>query len=188
MALSAGQLDSWLVHAVSGFDEEVTRTGVSSCQVSVDRQPTPHRAIPQLVPRNKIRWHQNTSREAMSATVASRSSPRRPAFPRTSASPPTPTRPITADAPGDRTVDPWGLLQVGTTWYLVAAHRGRPRSYRVSRISAVRRLGEPSRRPPDLDLHRVWRQMRDDFRGRPRPRSCCACTGRGYRWCCGPWR
>ncbi|MEU4836982.1 helix-turn-helix transcriptional regulator [Nocardia testacea] len=72
-----------------------------------------------------------------------------------------------AAAPGDRTVDPWGLLQVGTTWYLVAAHRGRPRSYRVSRISAVRRLGEPSRRPPDLDLHEVWRQMRDDFRGAP---------------------
>lgn len=69
-----------------------------------------------------------------------------------------------ADAPGDRTVDPWGLLQVGTTWYLVAAHRGRPRSYRVSRISAVRRLGLPSRRPADLDLQEVWRQMRDDFR------------------------
>ncbi|MGW5387405.1 helix-turn-helix transcriptional regulator [Nocardia sp. NPDC003963] len=72
-----------------------------------------------------------------------------------------------ADAPGDRTVDPWGLLQVGPTWYLVAAHRGRPRSYRVSRISAMRRLGEPSRRPADLDLHQVWRQMRDDFRGGP---------------------
>ncbi|GGL35218.1 transcriptional regulator [Nocardia jinanensis] len=72
-----------------------------------------------------------------------------------------------ATAPGDRTVDPWGLLQVGTTWYLVAAHRGRPRSYRVSRISAVRRLGEPTRRPPDLDLQQVWRQMRDDFRGAP---------------------
>lgn len=69
-----------------------------------------------------------------------------------------------ASAPGERTVDPWGLLQVGTTWYLVAAHRGRPRSYRISRISAVVRLGEPSRRPPDLDLRHVWREMRDDFR------------------------
>ncbi|MFI5718060.1 helix-turn-helix transcriptional regulator [Nocardia sp. NPDC051750] len=72
-----------------------------------------------------------------------------------------------AAAPGDRTVDPWGLLQVGTTWYLVAAHRGRPRSYRISRISAVRRLGEPSRRPPDLDLPAVWQRMRDDFRRAP---------------------
>ena len=69
-----------------------------------------------------------------------------------------------ATAPGDRTVDPWGLLQVGTTWYLVAAHRGAPRSYRVSRISAVTRLGVPSRRPPDLDLLQVWREMRDGFR------------------------
>lgn len=72
-----------------------------------------------------------------------------------------------AAAPGERTVDPWGLLQVGTTWYLVAAHRGRPRSYRVSRISAVRRLGEPSRRPADLDLREVWQRMRDDFRREP---------------------
>ncbi len=31
----------------------------------------------------------------------------------------------------------------------------------------MRRLGEPGRRPPDLDLHRVWRQMRDDFRAAP---------------------
>lgn len=73
----------------------------------------------------------------------------------------------TAAAPGERTVDPWGLLQVGTTWYLVAAHRGHPRSYRISRISAVRRLGEPSRRPPDLDLRQVWQRMRDDFRRAP---------------------
>ncbi|MEU1982223.1 YafY family protein [Nocardia sp. NPDC019395] len=72
-----------------------------------------------------------------------------------------------AAAPGDRTLDPWGLLQVGTTWYLIAAHRGRPRSYRISRISAVRRLGEPSRRPPDTDLQKVWQRMRDDFRRAP---------------------
>lgn len=72
-----------------------------------------------------------------------------------------------AAAPGDRTVDPWGLLQVGGTWYLVAAHRGRPRSYRVSRIGSVRRLGRPSRRPPDLDLRQVWQRMRDDFRQEP---------------------
>ncbi|WP_280424217.1 helix-turn-helix transcriptional regulator [Nocardia carnea] len=72
-----------------------------------------------------------------------------------------------AAAPGERTVDPWGLLQVGTTWYLVAAHRGRPRSYRISRISAVRRLGTTANRPPDLDLRKVWEQMRDDFRRVP---------------------
>lgn len=72
-----------------------------------------------------------------------------------------------APVPGERTVDPWGLLQVGTTWYLVAAHRGRPRSYRISRISAVRRLGVTANRPPDLDLRTVWEQMRDDFRSIP---------------------
>ncbi|WP_280463845.1 helix-turn-helix transcriptional regulator [Nocardia carnea] len=72
-----------------------------------------------------------------------------------------------AAAPGERTVDPWGLLQVGTTWYLIATHRDRPRSYRISRISAVRRLGTPANRPPDLDLRSVWEQMRDDFRSVP---------------------
>ncbi|WP_280406695.1 helix-turn-helix transcriptional regulator [Nocardia carnea] len=72
-----------------------------------------------------------------------------------------------AAAPGERTVDPWGLLQVGTTWYLIGAHRGRPRSYRISRISAVRRLGTPAARPPDLDLRKVWERMRADFRAVP---------------------
>lgn len=72
-----------------------------------------------------------------------------------------------AAEPGQRTVDPWGLLQVSGTWYLVAAHRGQPRSYRVSRISAVTGLGLPSRRPPDLDLRKVWQEMRAEFRSGP---------------------
>lgn len=72
-----------------------------------------------------------------------------------------------AAEPGQRTVDPWGLLQVSGTWYLVAAHLGRPRSYRVSRISAVTGLGLPSRRPPDLDLRKVWQEMRAEFRSGP---------------------
>lgn len=72
-----------------------------------------------------------------------------------------------ADRPGERTVDPWGLLQVGGTWYLIAAHRGRPRSYRISRIVAAVALGEPSRRPADLDLRAVWHEMRERFRSTP---------------------
>lgn len=64
-------------------------------------------------------------------------------------------------------MDPWGLLRVGGTWYLIATHRGQPRSYRISRISAVDGLGVASRRPPDLDLRAVWRQMRADFRSGP---------------------
>lgn len=72
-----------------------------------------------------------------------------------------------AARPGTRTVDPWGLLQVGTTWYLIAAHRGRPRTYRVGRIHAVTLLGEPCHRPPGLDLRRVWEEMRAEFRSVP---------------------
>lgn len=72
-----------------------------------------------------------------------------------------------ASRPGTRTVDPWGMLQVGTTWYLIAAHRGRPRTYRIARIHDVTRLGEPCRRPPDLDLRQLWEQLREDFRSVP---------------------
>lgn len=62
---------------------------------------------------------------------------------------------------GVRTVDPYGLLLAGQVWYLIAAHRGQPRSYRVSRMSSARVLDRPSSRPPDLDLRQLWREMRD---------------------------
>lgn len=67
---------------------------------------------------------------------------------------------------GTRTVDPYGLLQTAGTWYLIAAHRGRPRTYRVSRISAVRILAQPSIRPDDLDLRRLWQQLRAGYASR----------------------
>ena len=64
---------------------------------------------------------------------------------------------------GVRTVDPYGLLLAGTTWYLIAAHRGRPRSYRVSRMTSVTVLDTPSTRPDDLDLRALWQQMRNAY-------------------------
>jgi predicted DNA-binding transcriptional regulator YafY len=71
--------------------------------------------------------------------------------------------------PGTRTVDPYGLLLAGATWYLVAGHRGQPRSYRVSRMADVRVLDQPSRRPPDLDLRSLWREMRTAYDEQPGP-------------------
>ncbi|MEJ2867184.1 WYL domain-containing protein [Actinomycetospora sp. OC33-EN08] len=60
-----------------------------------------------------------------------------------------------------RTVDPYGLVSKAGTWYLVAAHRGRPKMYRVSRVRDVERTGTPARRPDDRDLAEVWGELRD---------------------------
>lgn len=65
--------------------------------------------------------------------------------------------------PGVRTVDPYGLLQAAGAWYLIAAHRGRPRTYRVSRMTSARLLPQTSNRPDDLDLAALWKQLRGDY-------------------------
>lgn len=66
-----------------------------------------------------------------------------------------------------RTLDPYGLLQAGRTWYLVAAHRGRPHTYRIDRVEAAEVLPEPSDRPADLDLRALWRELRAGFASPP---------------------
>lgn len=75
-------------------------------------------------------------------------------------------QPRLPSSPGVRTVDPYGLLAAGTTWYLIAAHRGRPRPYRVSRMSEARVLPAASTRPADLDLRALWREMRSAYADR----------------------
>lgn len=69
----------------------------------------------------------------------------------------------TGDAPTAtwRTVDPYGLVSKAGTWYLVAAHRGQAKMYRVSRVRAVAPTGRPARRPDDRDLAEVWAELRD---------------------------
>ncbi|MFC5142893.1 helix-turn-helix transcriptional regulator [Actinomycetospora rhizophila] len=60
-----------------------------------------------------------------------------------------------------RTVDPYGLVSKAGTWYLVAAHRGQPKMYRVSRVRDVAATGTPARRPDERDLGEVWAELRD---------------------------
>ncbi|MHC1559543.1 helix-turn-helix transcriptional regulator [Actinomycetospora sp. C-140] len=60
-----------------------------------------------------------------------------------------------------RTVDPYGLVSKAGTWYLVAAHRGQPKMYRVSRVRAVTATGTPARRPDERGLAEVWGELRD---------------------------
>ncbi|GAA1834602.1 YafY family protein [Microlunatus capsulatus] len=81
---------------------------------------------------------------------------------------------------GVRTVDPYGLLQAAGTWYLIAAHRGRPRSYRVSRVLAATVLDEPSRRPADLDLAALWSELRAGFASPPTHTVRLACDPARY--------
>ncbi len=57
-------------------------------------------------------------------------------------------------------VDPYGLVAKAGIWYLIAADRGEPRLYRVSRIESVTSIDEPARRPSELDLDGLWQRLR----------------------------
>src|SRR5579862_1119033 len=47
--------------------------------------------------------------------------------------------------PGERTVDPLGLVAKGSTWYLIAMAEGEPRTYRVSRVHEAAVLELPAK-------------------------------------------
>ncbi len=61
---------------------------------------------------------------------------------------------------GDRTVtrllDPLGLVLKAGVWYLVAAHDGQLRTYRISRARGVRPLPDRAVRPAGFDLAAYW--------------------------------
>jgi predicted DNA-binding transcriptional regulator YafY len=62
----------------------------------------------------------------------------------------------TRDRHVSRRLDPLGLVLKAGVWYLVAAHRGQPRTYRVSRITDAAGRPEPAVRPPGWDLASWW--------------------------------
>lgn len=62
-----------------------------------------------------------------------------------------------------RRVDPLGLVMKAGTWYLVAAHRGRPRTYRLSRIAAARTTEARATRPDGFRLADWWARSNDEF-------------------------
>jgi predicted DNA-binding transcriptional regulator YafY len=68
-----------------------------------------------------------------------------------------------------RRVDPLGIVLKAGTWYLVAAHRREPRTYRVSRITAVTELAERAWRPDGFDLASWWAESADTFDAAIRP-------------------
>lgn len=64
-----------------------------------------------------------------------------------------------------RTLDPFGLVVQGGTWYLVARARRalQPRTYRVSRILAAQQLDEHHVVPEDFDLPVFWAGRKEEF-------------------------
>ncbi|MFF0815020.1 helix-turn-helix transcriptional regulator [Rhodococcus sp. NPDC003318] len=62
-----------------------------------------------------------------------------------------------------RTLDPLGLVAKAGVWYLVAAHRARVLSYRVTRIVSAENLGVPAERPDDFDLASWWAESTAAF-------------------------
>ncbi|MDX2237003.1 MAG: WYL domain-containing protein [Hyphomonadaceae bacterium] len=53
-------------------------------------------------------------------------------------------------------LDPMGLVLKNGAWYLVAAARGRPLTFRAANIAALDVLDEKAQRPPRFDLARYW--------------------------------
>ena len=68
-----------------------------------------------------------------------------------------------ADRTVRRRIDPLGLVLKAGTWYLVAAHRNRPRTYRIGRIAAARPTGQRFARPADFDLADWWTRSGEEF-------------------------
>lgn len=52
----------------------------------------------------------------------------------------------------ERVLEPYSLVAKATVWYLVAAHDGQFRTYKVSRFQQVELLGETFERAADFDL------------------------------------
>ncbi len=67
------------------------------------------------------------------------------------------------EQPGTRTVDPYGLVENAGRWYLLAAHRGVVKSFRVSRIASAQVIDVAARVPDDLDLAAEWSRVRSAF-------------------------
>ncbi|OYU93125.1 MAG: transcriptional regulator, partial [Burkholderiales bacterium PBB5] len=69
----------------------------------------------------------------------------------------------------ERRVAPLGLVLKGGLWYLVAAHEGKTRTYRVSNIQSLQVLDEfvqEADLPAGFDLQRYWAEFTADFEAR----------------------
>lgn len=65
-----------------------------------------------------------------------------------------------------RELDPLGLVLKAGIWYLVAAVKGEPRTYRVSNIHGLEVLDARFQRPARFDLARFWSNWAKTFEAR----------------------
>lgn len=65
--------------------------------------------------------------------------------------------------PRQRLLDPLGLVLKTDAWYLVAAHRRSPRTYRLSRIVSAVVHENPAWRPAGFSLAEYWKASRAAF-------------------------
>ncbi len=66
----------------------------------------------------------------------------------------------------DRTLDPLGLVLKGGAWYLVAAAKTEPRTYRVANIQTLEVTDTPFKRPRNFHLARYWTRWAREFEER----------------------
>jgi predicted DNA-binding transcriptional regulator YafY len=59
----------------------------------------------------------------------------------------------------ERLVDPWGLVDKGETWYLIAGTEQGRRTFRVDRILEAEPTGQPAARPDDFTLASAWEKV-----------------------------
>ncbi|MGV3714141.1 helix-turn-helix transcriptional regulator [Pseudolysinimonas sp.] len=68
--------------------------------------------------------------------------------------------------PSDRVVDPWGLVDKGGVWYLIAGSLKGRRTFRVDRIVSASVLEEHFERPTDFDLADAWSSISSELESR----------------------
>lgn len=81
-----------------------------------------------------------------------------------------------------RELDPLGLVLKAGIWYLVAASKGQPRTYRISNIRELEPLTTNAQRPARFDLERYWKTWSKEFEARlMRERATVRLSARGLR-------
>ena len=80
-----------------------------------------------------------------------------------------------------RLVDPLGLVEKGSTWYLVGDTDNGLRTFRVNRIRSLELTGAQAVRPPSFDLAATWQEIVDAVeRKRLRVQAVVRVDRRGY--------
>ncbi|TGK03210.1 YafY family transcriptional regulator [Leptospira langatensis] len=65
-----------------------------------------------------------------------------------------------------RTIEPYGLVAMDTTWYVVAKRGREMRVYRISRIKEAEMISDRFERPKKFDLAKYWEEWVSEFKSR----------------------